>query len=321
VVGAALAHGLLRMTRMSRFALALVLFAACGGDDDGGGGGDDGGNADGAPETDGGGGDLAPPPADGQFVAFEMGWGETGTAYTQVFGSVLDPRPMFHRLDMEEGACRYYVYEPVDCSPCAGICDSDGECIAFPTSLSAGTVTVSAPAADVVMPYHEYGYYADTPPPEDLFDAGDPVSLDAAGGEVAAFALDTEGVRPISIDLVQGGEEGDDTLELVDGADLELSWDDPQPGSRVSLQLKSGNGAHGTPVFAYIECEADDTGSLVVPRAMIEAFPEKPYQNICAGTDCPPSLLTRFHRVRTEVGERTMELLVGYQRQFIVVHE
>jgi hypothetical protein len=316
----ALARRLLKVTRMSRIALAVLLLAACGGDDDGGGGGDAGGGADGAPEVDGG-GDLAPPPADGQFVAMEMGWGETGTAYTQVFGSILDPRPAFHHLDMEAGACRSYVYEPVDCSPCNGICDSDGECVPLPTSLSAGTVTVSAPAADVVMPYHEYGYYADAPPPEDLFAAGDPVSLDADGGEVAAFSLDTEGVSPISIDLVAGGDTGDDTLELTDGADLELTWSDPQPGSRVNLQLKSNNGAHGTPVFEYIECEADDTGSLVVPRAMIEGFPEKPYQNICAGTDCPPSLLTRFHRVRTDVGERTMELVVGFQRQFIVVHE
>ncbi len=307
------------MARMPRIALALLLLAACGGDDDGGSG-DGGGDADATPEVDGG-GELAPPPAEGQFVAYEMGWGETGTAYTQVFGGILDPRPAFHRLDIEEGACRYYVYEPVDCSPCSGTCNSDGECIPFPTSLSAGTVTVTAPGGDVVMPYHEYGYYADGPPPEDLFDAGDPVSLEATGDEVAAFSLDTQGVSPISIDLVQGGDTGDDTLEIHDGADLELTWDDPQPGSRVSLQLKSNNGAHGTPVFAYIECEADDTGSLVVPRAMIEAFPEKPYQNICAGTDCPPSLLTRFRRARTDVGDRAMELLVGFQRQFIVVHE
>jgi hypothetical protein len=315
-----MARPLLQIARMSRLALALLLLvSACGGDDDGGGGGDgaDGGGGGGA---DGGGGEVLPA-AEGQFLVQEVVWGESDTASGLVSGTIFEPRPMFHRLDMEEGACRYYVYEPVDCSPCNGICDSDGECVTFPTSLSAGTVTVTTPAGEVVMPYHEYSYYPDEQPPRELFGAGDPVSLDAEGAGVPAFSLDSQGVAPISIALVEGGDSGDDTLELVDGADVELSWGDPQPGSRVRVQLKSNNGAHGTPVFAYIDCEADDTGSLVIPRAMVEAFPDKPYQNICAGTDCPPSLLTRFHRARTTVGDREMELLVGFERQFIVVHE
>lgn len=304
-------------------ALSLVLAtAACGGDDDGGADGSDGGDdgADGGGNADGG-GEPAPTPAEGQFMVLESSFGDGAEGYGAISGAILDPRPTFHRLDMESGACKLWLYEPVDCSPCDGFCDSEGECVPFPTSLAAGTVTVTTPGGEVVMPASEYGYYPEGPVPEDLFESGDPVVADADGGEVAAFALETEGVDPISLDLVAGGESGADTLRLEDGADLELSWDGAEAGRRVRLQIKSNNQGHGQPVLALIDCEGDDTGSLTVPRAMIEAFPEKPYQNICAGVDCPPSSLMRFTRARTAVGDLTMELVAGFERQFIVVHE
>jgi hypothetical protein len=305
---------------MSRVALAVLLLAACGGDDEGGGSGDAGGGADGAPEVDGG-GDPAPPPADGQFTVLESAFGE-GDGSGAIAGSILDGWPAFHHLAMDSGACKLWVYEPVDCSPCNGICDSDGTCVPYPTSLSAGTVTVSTTGGDVVMPDTEYGYFPDGPVPHDLFEAGDPVGLAAAGGEdVAAFSLDAEGVDPIEIDLEVGGEVGADTVRMEDGADLELSWDGAEAGRRVRLQIKSNNQGHGLPVMALIDCEVDDTGSLIVPRAMVEAFPQKPYQNICVAIDCPPSSLRRFTRARIDVGDRTMELVAGFERQFIVVHE
>jgi hypothetical protein len=70
-----------------------------------------------------------------------------------------------------------------------------------------------------------------------------------------------------------------------------------------------------------IECEADDTGEMVVPRAIVESFPDRQYYNACAGTDCPPSTLTRYLSDRTEVDGRAMELVVGVQQEFIVVHD
>lgn len=227
-------------------------------------------------------------------------------------------------LEMEAGDCRMWSYEPGDCGPCTGLCDAEGECVPFPTPLSAGILTVSGvEGGDIEMEPSEYGYFLEGDVPADLFDADSDVTLSAAGGgDVDAFELAAGGVDPIAIDLVEGGEDGSqDTLRLEDGADLVLTWDPAQPATRVRIEINSNNRGHGLPVDSMIECESDDDGSLTVPRAMIEAFPEKPYQNICAGTDCPPSTLTRYRWDRTEVSGLEVELRVEFRAQFLVVHE
>jgi hypothetical protein len=310
----------------SRLALAVViLVAACGGDDDGGGGGG-GGDADAAPEADGGGGGDDGPRdrVEGDIAVYEGEFGEGGTEWSYVQASIIDPRPAYMTLEMETGGCRMWSYEPGDCGPCTGLCDAEGECVPFPTSLSAGTLTVGGvEGGDIEMEPTEYGYFLDSAPPADLFAADSDVTVTASGdADVAAFSLSASGVDPISIDLVEGGEEGrEDALRLEDGGDLTLSWEPARPGTRVRLEINSNNRGHGLPVDSMIECEGDDDGSLTVPRVMIEAFPEKPYQNICAGTDCPPSTLTRYRYDRTAVSDLEVELRVEFREQFIVVHE
>lgn len=302
-------------------ALATVpapVFAACGGD--GGGGG-----ADGAPEVDGGGGGEGPRDrVEGEIAVDEGMFGEGGEPWSYVQASILDPRPQFMTLAMEAGACRMWTYQPADCGLCTGICDRDGICVPYPTPLSAGALTIGGVAGgDIVMEPSEYGYYLPGAPPADLFAPGDEITASAAGGDqVDAFALAAAGVDPIAVDLVEGGEDGrEDTLRLEDGADLTVGWEPARPGTRVRLEINSNNGGHGLPVDAMIECEADDGGSLAVPREMIEAFPAKPYQNICAGIDCPPSSLTRYRYDRAAVGDLEVELRVEFRTQFIVVHE
>ena len=318
-----MARRLLGSVRMVRLALAVLLFLGCGGDDDGGGG-SDGGDTDGAPEADGGGGGDGPRDrAEGDVAVYEGIFGEGGTAWSYVQASILDPRPQYMALEMEAGDCRMWSYQPGDCGPCTGLCDGDGECVPFPTSLSAGLLTVSGvEGGDIEMEPTEYGYFLDAAPPADLFAPDAEVTLTAAGGpDVDGFSLATGGVDPIAIDLVAAGEGGQDSLRLEDGADLELGWEPARPGTRVRLEINSNNSGHGLPVNSMIECESDDDGSLTVPRAMIEAFPEKPYQNICAGTDCPPSTLTRYRWDRAAVSGLEVELRVEFRAQFIVVHE
>ena len=321
-----MARRLLGMGRMVRLALAVVLLLGCGGGDDdgGGGGGDAGGDADGAPRDDGGGGGQGPRDrAEGDVMVYEGIIGEGGTAWSYVQASFLDPRPRYMALEMEAGDCRMWSFEPGDCGPCTGLCDADGECVPFPTSLSAGVLTVGGVEGGAIeMEPTEYGYFLDGATPADLFGPDSEVTLTAVGGpDIDGFALSAGGVDPIAIDLVAGGEDGDDTLRLEDGADLELVWEPARPGTRVRLEINSNNRGHGLPVDSMIECESDDDGSLTVPRAMIEAFPEKPYQNICAGTDCPPSTLTRYRWDRTAVSGLEVELRVEFRAQFLVVHE
>ena len=314
---------------MKRSALALLLLlVACGGDDDGAGDGGDGGDADGAPEADGGGGGGDGPRdrVEGDLSVYEgrFGEGETANDWSYLLASFVDPRPRYMTLEMESGACRMWSYQPGGCGECTGLCDAEGECVPFPTQLSAGVVTFAGMnGGEVEMEPTEYGYFLDTAIPPDLFGADSEVTVSAAGGaDVDAFSLTAGGVDPIGIDLVAQGEgENQDTLRLEDGANLTLSWEPARPGTRVRLEINSNNQGHGLPVDSMIECEADDDGSLTVPRAMIEAFPDKGYQNICAGTDCPPSSLTRYRWDRAAVGDLEVELRVEFRAQFIVVHE
>ena len=310
---------------MNRLALALLLLAACGGDDDGGGGdGGDGGDADAAPEADGGGGADGPRDrVEGDITVYEGRIGEAGTEWGYVQASILDPRPRYMTLEMEAGACRMWSYQAGGCGACDGLCDADGACVPFPTPLSAGVLTVGGvEGGDISIEPSEYGYFLDSDVPADLFDAGSEVTLGAAGGDdVDGFSLAAGGVDPLALDLENAGGDQEDSLRLEDGADLTLSWEPAQPGTRVRLEINSNNQGHGLPVTSMIECESDDDGSLTVPRAMIEAFPEKPYQNICAGTDCPPSTLTRYRWDRAEVSGLEVELRVEFRAQFLVVHQ
>ena len=305
---------------MSRWWLLVVLglalaLTACGGDDGGGGGVDAGPGLDGDVGLD--------EPAAGQFVLAEVQFGEGIHTSGQAFGTIVDPRPRYHTLADESPACKRWTFAVGDCGGyCDGVCSPDGECLPHPTQLSAGDVSLSSPGADLVLPHAVYGYYSTEIVSPELFAPGDRIALGAAGGDdVAAFSLETAGVDPIDLSLEVGGEEGPDTLRMEDGGDLVLTWSPAVPGARVRLEILSNNAGHGFPVDAMIECEADDTGRIAVPRAMVEAFPEKPYQNICAGTDCPPSSLTRYRADRVEVGGREIELRASAVRQFVLVHE
>ncbi|HEU5057485.1 MAG TPA: hypothetical protein VFU21_13205 [Kofleriaceae bacterium] len=310
---------------MSRLALALwllLLAPACGGDDDGGGG-----DVDSGPEADGGGGGEGPRDrVEGDLAVYEgrFGEGESATEWSYVLAHFVDPRPRYMRLEMETGACRMWSWQPGTCGECDGLCDAEGECVPFAPPLSAGLLTFGGiNGGDLEMEPSEYGYFLDRDLPADLFAPDSEVTVTAAGGDdVGGFTLAAGGVDPIAIDLVAQGEgENQDTLLLEDGADLTLSWEPTDPGTRVRLEINSNNQGHGLPVDSMIECESDDVGSLTVPRAMIEAFPPKEYQNICAGTDCPPSTLTRYRWDRAAVGDLEVELRVEFRAQFVVLHQ
>jgi hypothetical protein len=295
--------------------LALAL-TACGGDDD-----DASDGVDASPGPDGAVG--VDEPAAGQFVLAEVHFGDDVYTVGQAFGTIVDPRPRYHTLADESPACKRWTFEVGDCGGyCDGVCSPEGECLPHPTQLSAGDVSLTSPGADLVLRHESYGYYNTEIVSPEIFAPGDRVALDAAGGDdVAAFSLETAGVEAIDLPLEVGGEDGADALRIEDGGDLVLTWSPAVQGARVRLEILSNNVGHGFPVDAMIECEADDTGRIAVPRAMVEAFPDKPYQNICAGSDCPPSSLTRFRADRVEVGGREIELRASAVRQFIVVHE
>jgi hypothetical protein len=302
--------------------IAFVLAVGCGGGDDDGG--DDGGDDDGAGSRDGGVDGGADPggPVEGQFSLLEIQWGEDGFRTGRASGSILDPRPRYHELYHEEGACRMWLWLVSSCLSCDGICDAEGRCVPFRDPLSAGTVAIEVNGQErAVLSFGVSGYSPESLA-EELFAEGDRVEASAAGGDdVASFALAATAVDAIAIDLERDPAGKDqDKLEMPNGEDLVLSWSPSVPGTRVRLEIPSNNRGHGLPVDALIECEADDSGEITVPSSMVAAFPERPYGVICAGSDCPPGTLTRFRADRVEVDGGAIDLVVGAQRQFVPVH-
>ena len=103
---------MLRVTRVACVALVIGM-AACGDDDGGDGMADDDGDGDDGGDDGGGdgGGDGPGEPAEGQFELRESEFGEGGQAWSQMRGSIVDPRPVYHRLEQEAGACQLWTYE------------------------------------------------------------------------------------------------------------------------------------------------------------------------------------------------------------------
>jgi hypothetical protein len=245
---------------------------------------------------------------------------EPDRPYAQAFGRInAADAPTFHREAMREGACRLLTFEAAFCEPfCNGVCVDENVCEPFPTWVSAGDVVVTGLKAPLRLEADQtLGFYNPTsfPIPEDLFDAGDPISATAEGDVVPAFTLAAQGVAPLE------SEVGPD-LVMVDGQDLEVTWTPAGGGDRIRLTLNSPNQGHGLPYRGIIECEGDDTGSLIVPRALIDTFPASFGAGICVSIDCPPSQLVRYRAGRVDPdGAGDIELVVGSAILFGALHE
>ena len=102
-----------------------------------------------------------------------------------------------------------------------------------------------------------------------------------------------------------------------------VSWDGGSD-ARVRLTLNADNQAHGLPYRAIVECDAEDTGQLVVPQELVEAFPAVPRppdgEVVCAGTDCPPSRLVRYRAARISEQDLEVEIRVESAVQFWIEH-
>lgn len=145
-------------------------------------------------------------------------------------------------------------------------------------------------------------------------DPGAEVRLEATGGEFPAFDLASR--QPAVIDA-----EIEDELLIEDGSDAVVECTPVDPClARVRLTLRSTTARHGIPPSSIIECDVVDAGSLTIPQALIEAFPEAANQEICVLIDCPASSLTHYTRAAAAAGDTQAELVVESVRSFAVVH-
>lgn len=270
--------------------------------------------------------------ADGQFSLHQIRTPRSGSRRAWAAGSIMEPRPRYQRLEKEEGACRLWTWDVAWCEGCEypeGLCNDEGECVeSFPRTLSAGPISVSVDGEQVLDMFFiaGQGYLGGYMLPDGLFGAGDRLTLEAAGGpDVSGFSLGGRMLEPAMIDLERlPGRDYDGAVVLRDGQDRTISWSPVVDGSRVRIELPTNNRGHGSPPDALIECEAFDDGSIVVPRSIVEAFPEEEDRGEgtpCPGsTDCPAATVTRYVTDRVDVDGLTIELEVGARYTFSVIH-
>ncbi len=208
------------------------------------------------------------------------------------------PEPPLQSVVAEDGECRSLHVNLGFCDPACEsteTCTAADECQPYPRLLSGGTLTIDGLGDSIaVEPEGDFSpgtYLGPTGLSADLFDESDTVRASLEGDAFPALALAARGVAAMDADLTSGG------LDLVDGQDAEIAWTaGPDPEACVELVLNGFNQAHGAPLGDVIRCVGPDDGSLVVPRALVEAFPPGETPEVTEGYDWPHSELTRYTR-------------------------
>lgn len=230
-----------------------------------------------------------------------------------------EEQPGYHREVQRIGACRLMRFEPAQCDQfCVGVCIEKDVCKPYPARLSAGTLRYSGMKVPMTLQPRFQNYYAtETSLTADLFDIGDPVSVEGSGADFSAFNLTAFGVAKFETSALDNDE-----LRLENGADYTFTWKaSADPRARMRLTLNSRNRSHGLPYEGIIECDTPDTGHLTIAKELITPFPETFRWEICSGRDCPLSSALRYTQVDGTAGPRKVSLTVGSQRIFWVLHQ
>lgn len=241
----------------------------------------------------------------------------SASASGQLLGFVLDrPALAWHQEEAHVGACTLLRYTPALCDPpCTdGVCLRPDTCAALPAFRSAGRMTVTGLTAPVTVDGPD-GYYTPmTQLPDELFADAAAVQVTLAGAAVPGFTLATTGVPALVAAI---GTK----VTLLPHQDHTVTWTPAGGDARVRLTINANNRGHGAPYAAIIDCDvADATGQVTIAAALIDAFPATSAWTVCAGSDCPPSTLRRYHRATTAIAGGDAELIVGSQLSFGVEH-
>jgi hypothetical protein len=186
--------------------------------------------------------------------------------YTGLSGAVADgvvPSNIAH-LVAEEGPCRLLEKENLFCDPpCVPgeTCGTEGACIPYPDNRDVGLVTVTGLVEPLEIEakwgdnYNNPGTMA-----HPGFETGATIQLTAAGAELAGFQLQGYGVESLQVSgkSVSIGSEGAS----------EVSWTAPAAASPAMIHLALNINNHGS-TSAWIECDAEDSGSLTLPATLI----------------------------------------------------
>ena len=177
-----------------------------------------------------------------------------------------------------------------ECEPtCAAdeYCSPDMSCEPEPTWSHAGDLVFGGLATDLTLsPNDGQDYVLSQGIPDDLFEEGSTVSVDAAGGNTPAFAAAVTAPPPLEPALP--------CQPVVADEDYAISW---TPGdsdnARIRAEIYFGYHAASGPM---VRCEVEDSGSFEVPLSLLDDASSIPVYTVA---------LTRFDRavVETEGGQ------------------
>ncbi len=203
-------------------------------------------------------------------------FGETELAATFADGPLPQQREESERI----GSCRLTTFRASTCTPsCLGgsVCVSE-RCEVFPAQLDRGPLEWSWPGGQQTL------------------------TASATGGYYGAGAALTTGDVVVAVDgasfsapIVESpSPEGDWTQALSARPAAEsvtLRWSNPSPGARLRLHMTDCTGTHGGAAAAEIECEAADSGQLVLPGAFLDALAAGDWSR----GECGSHRLERYH--------------------------
>lgn len=226
--------------------------------------------------------------------------------------------PTWHEEILREGACRLLEYQPGFCEEfCDGVCVGDNDCQPWPTYLSAGTLELSGLSTSLALEPDDFNqYYPMNVLPEELFSDDARVEVRASGADLPALDIEVTAVPALTAAIVDG------FITLTPGEDHELTWTAmPASEALVKVTLNANNRGHGQPYAAILECEAPEAAaSVVIPRALVDRFPETENWQVCAGSDCPRSTIARYREASTTLPTGRIVLRVSSVVEFGVVH-
>jgi hypothetical protein len=199
------------------------------------------------------------------------------------------------------GGCELQGVPNLFCAtPCESgeICAGDDQCVPAPEKVSAGTITVTGLATELVEDPNAItlDYSANFDEPYPGFSPGARIVLSAAGDTAPAFTLIGEGVGLLSSTL--------ETAVVETDADLELTWDSSGATEHSQIGILLTVDAHGG-TSGWIACVADDTGAFAIPADLVQ-------QLIDLGlSGFPRVVLTRQTVDSKAVGDGCVDMTVG----------
>lgn len=224
-------------------------------------------------------------PASQIVVEWYGGW------WTLYGGVPAGPPLVQHEETDRVGQCRLLERIPWSCD--TGICQPSDACVGgtcrTPPGIApsgAWTLTVNGASYDLASGMNPLGEV----------ELRGPITVAAAGDPdgVPPFVVSTCPVAP----LVPTTDWEALMLDREPREDAVLTWVRGDPRDRVHLRMTTGAETHDAVAHAIVECDAADTGVLVIPGAFLEEL----YREGWNCGNCPSNQVIRYRRGSVDAG-------------------